>query len=222
MSDNNELLNLFSTREDAYHEVTKSILWAMLPALKGIVTFFGISDRAANGYLEWEDAVLMKFGETDLGEPAEDVVFVSGRITYDVGETYETEAGHRIEVTEENQPYMTKFIKIGLPVSIILTQDEQTVVDFLTQEEIRKNMKEIEMQRMAEDYAAQYDNEQGDDFEHEYGSEISEVDFSELIAKINENIRINNSEPSIEFDVDELTPEQKASYLMYLKTTSKQ
>jgi len=106
-----KLKELFDTRDSLLEEASKNIMDELSCALIGTEQFLNKQDKINGGILTWEGASYLT---ADESHPS-DYILLSGQVTYAVGTDANTSTCESVTVTETNQEYFTKVVRIGFP-----------------------------------------------------------------------------------------------------------
>ena len=121
----NDLKRLFEEREFNFKRDTTIILKKLLNALKAIVQFLDIHEKALKGDLVWE-AISFVAGD----ENEDDYIMMVGVISYVPGEKFTLSTGEQIIVTEDTVDYFRRVVRIGVPYEIAINSTVDEIVKF--------------------------------------------------------------------------------------------
>lgn len=183
-----ELHKLFESRERSIKRATRRIFKAIPSILEGVNEHLINQGEVGSGDLRWEDVALLNHANESVGK----FVMLIGVIELETGVEHMMPSGEIIKITEENKDHFKRLIRVGVPVRFA-EQAPADVTKFL--QEVARKAAEIQQEQ-------QEMNLSDEDFN-------SAMDFIEQLEP--------NSKPQEDFDLEELTKDQKESLLMFSK-----
>lgn len=132
----------------------------------------------------------------DIGMYDEDLLMLIGKVVYPVGHEYEVDDKWMV-IDAENQNYFSRTLRIGLPITIVNLGEPEPVVDFLSK---LRSSNSVTLQ--SDPNAAE-----------------AEAEIAEKEKKIKTvTAKTKNKKDATDFDLDELTDEQRASLELFKRT----
>ena len=122
-----DIVTLIKRRDESFKIQTAELMNEIEETLIGVQEFLKTTDPSfIDGTFVWEYIV-------DYTDGTDSVIMLSGLVTYDIGTIYVSQEldAEEIEITEDNQQYFDRDVRVGLPLEVVLMNDRLSVMEFL-------------------------------------------------------------------------------------------
>lgn len=155
MSTETNFINTFKERDDTFQELTARILSDMSLLLKCTEDLLVKipNEQYTDGSIVWHDVALL----------ANNNVGIIGEWVYNVGAKISAPDGTEIEITPAVLDYFKLSVRLNVPVSIAVSHDRDTVINFLNELYARELERQEESENVVDQIRSLLDDEDDDE-----------------------------------------------------------